>query len=134
MHKYLIVILVFISCNNNNENTSSIKNLTKDDIGISYVEKLHTKNFIEVSHNNDFINILSVKHDIEDSISKRIILDYLDMVNNKTRDYSNQYKIETIKNYAFENDLLEKQVAELLHDYVIYSDSKNRNHNLSTID
>lgn len=53
----------------------------------------------EVYNSNDFVNILNVKYQIVDSICITIIVDYLDVINNQSRVYSNPYKIETIKNY-----------------------------------
>lgn len=101
-----------------------MEELTKEQSHKKYVQSLHRSNLEEVYRNQDFINILSVKYDIADSICTTIIVDYLDVINNKMRDYTNQYKIETIKNYAFENNLQEEQVASLIHHYISYRDSK----------
>ena len=123
-----LFIFFIISCNKpiKDEDEVEIEELTKEQSHKKYVQSLHRSNLEEVYRNQDFINILSIKYDIADSICTTIIVDYLDVFNNKMRDYTNQYKIETIKNYAFENNLQEEQVASLLHDYISYRDSKNK--------
>ena len=119
-----LFIFFIISCNKPIKDEVEIEELTKEQSHKKYVQSLHRSNLEEVYRNQDFINILSVKYDIADSICTTIIVDYLDVINNKMRDYTNQYKIETIKNYAFENNLQEEQLASLLHDYISYRDSK----------
>ena len=120
----LLFMFFIISCNKPIKDEVEIEELTKEQSHKKYVQSLHRSNLEEVYRNQDFINILSVKYDIADSICTTIIVDYLDVINNKMRDYTNQYKIETIKNYAFENNLQEEQLASLLHDYISYRDSK----------
>lgn|SRR5690554_5096362 len=122
--RYFLFIFFIISCNKPIKDEVEIEELTKEQSHKKYVQSLHRSNLEEVYRNQDFINILSVKYDIADSICTTIIVDYLDVINNKMRDYTNQYKIETIKNYAFENNLQEEQLASLLHDYISYRDSK----------
>lgn len=122
--RYFLFIFFIISCNKPIKDEVKIEELTKEQSHKKYVQSLHRSNLEEVYRNQDFINILSVKYDIADSICTTIIVDYLDVINNKMRDYTNQYKIETIKNYAFENNLQEEQLASLLHDYISYRDSK----------
>ena len=119
-----LFIFFIISCNKPIKDEVEIEELTKEQSHKKYVQNLHRSNLEEVYRNQDFINILSVKYDIADSICTTIIVDYLDVINNKMRDYTNQYKIDTIKNYAFENNLQEEQLASLLHDYISYRDSK----------
>lgn len=125
IYRYLLFIILFIvGCNKPNKNAVEIEDPTREKLHKEYVVGLHDRNTEEVYRNQDFINILSVKHQIADSICKTIIVDYLNVINNQSRDFSNQYKIETIKNYAFENDLQEEQVGSLLHDYISYRDFK----------
>lgn len=119
-----LFIFFIISCNKPIKDEVEIEELSKEQSHKKYVQSLHRSNLEEVYRNQDFINILSVKYDIADSICTTIIVDYLDVFNNKMRDYTNQYKIEMIKNYAFENDLQEEKVASLIHDYISYRDSK----------
>src|SRR5690606_39980094 len=111
-----LFIFFIISCNKPIKDEVEIEELTKEQSHKKYVQSLHRSNLEEVYRNQDFINILSVKYDIANSICTTIIVDYLEVINNKMRDYTNQYKIETIKNYAFENNLQEEQVASLLQD------------------
>lgn len=122
--RYFLFIFFIISCNKPIKDEVEIEELTKEQSHKKYIQSLHRSNLEEVYRNQDFINILSVKYDIADSICTTIIVDYLDVINNKMRDYTNQYKIETIKNYAFENDLQEEQVVDLLYDYISYRDAK----------
>ena len=122
--RYFLFIFFIISCNKPIKDEVEIEELTKEQSHKKYVQSLHRSNLEEVYRNQDFINILSVKYDIADSICTTIIVDYLDVINNMMRDYTNQYKIETIKNYAFENNLQEEQVAGLLNDYISYRDTK----------
>lgn len=122
--RYFLFIFFIISCNKPIKDEVEIEELTNEQSHKKYVQSLHRSNLEEVYRNQDFINILSVKYDIANSICTTIIVDYLEVINNKMRDYTNQYKIETIKNYAFENNLQEEQVASLLHDYISYRDSK----------
>lgn len=122
--RYFLFIFFIISCNKPIKDEVEIEELTKEQSHKKYVQSLHRSNLEEVYRNQDFINILSVKYDIADSICTTIIVDYLDVFNNKMRDYTNQYKIEMIKNNAFENDLQEEKVASLIHDYISYRDSK----------
>jgi len=125
IYRCLLFIILFIaSCSKVTESTIRSDEPTREQLHKEYIFNLNNQNIEEVYGNQDFINILSVKHNIADSICTRIIVDYLNVINNKSRNYSNQYKIETIKNYAFENELQEEQVANLLHDYVSYRDSK----------
>ncbi|MBA5791740.1 hypothetical protein H1R17_10995 [Flavobacterium sp. xlx-214] len=123
IYKYLFIILFITSCDRITESKSKIEEPTKEELHKEYILNLHYKNTEEVYKNQNFVNILSVKHNIPDSICVDIITDYLNLINNEARNYTNQYKIETIKNYAFENDLSEKQVANLLHDYLSYKES-----------
>lgn len=125
IYKYLLFIVCFISCNKHTKNTIESDEHLKHELHKEYVFNLHDQNLEEVYRNQDFVNVLSVKHQIADSICTIIIVDYLNVINNQARNYNTQYKIETIKNYAFENDLHEVQVADLLHDYISYRDSKN---------
>lgn len=90
----------------------------KDELYKEHVSQLHENNLSEIHRNQNIINILSVKHSIPDSLCNKILIDYLDMVNNHNRDYSTDYKLEAIKNYALENDITEEQVGSLLYDYV----------------
>lgn len=106
--RYFLFIFFIISCNKPIKDEVEIEELTKEQSHKKYIQSLHRSNLEEVYRNQDFINILSVKYDIADSICTTIIVDYLDVINNKMRDYTNQYKIETIKNYAFENNLQEE--------------------------
>lgn len=127
IYKYLLFIVCLISCNNESHNTVESEEPTREELHKEYILNLHDRNKEEVYRNQDFVNILSVKHNIASSICTTIIVDYLNVINNHSRDYSNQYIVENIKNYAFENDITEEQVANLLHDYVVYRDSKNNN-------
>lgn len=129
-YKYLLFIVFLISCNKDQKNTivgeePTKEEPTKEELHKEYIYNLHDKNIEEVYRNQDFVNILSIKHTIPDSVCTKIIVNYLNVINNQSRNYNNQYKIETIKNYAFENDILEEQVAGLLHDYVSYRDCEN---------
>lgn len=125
-YKYLLFIVCLISCNNEYQNTVESEEPTREELHKEYILNLHDRNTEEVYKNQDFVNILSVKHNIASSICTTIIVDYLNVFNNQARNYSNQYKIETIKNYAFENDLQEEQVVNLLYDYISYRDT-NKN-------
>lgn len=124
IYRYLFILLVLNSCDKITESTIETNRQTKEEIHKEYILNLQDKNIEEVNINQDFVNILSIKHNITDSVCTRIIVDYLNVVNNNSREYSNQYKVETIKNYAFENNLQKEQVANLLHDYINYRDSK----------
>lgn len=123
--RYLCLLLFITSCKKVSESNYQQNQPIKEELKNDYVSKLHDRNLSEVNINRDFVNILSVKHNIPDSICERIIIDYLDLVNNESRNYTNQYKVEAIKNYAFENNLQENQVANLLSDYVSYRNSNN---------
>lgn len=124
IYKYLLFIVCLISCNNESQNTVESEEPTREELHKEYIFNLHNQNIEEAYINQDFVNILSVKYNIADSICTEIIVDYLNVVNNQKRNYTNEYKVETIKNYAFENDLQEEQVAGLLHDYISYRDTK----------
>ena len=89
----LLFIFFIISCNKPIKDEVEIEELTKEQSHKKYVQSLHRSNLEEVYRNQDFINILSVKYDIADSICTTIIVDYLDVINNKMRDYTNKYKI-----------------------------------------
>ena len=124
IYRYLFFILCFTSCNKVIKNAVQSDEPTKEELHKEYIYNLNDQNIEDVYRNQDFVNILSIKHTIPDSVCTKIIVEYLDVVNNQTRTYTNEYKVETIKNHAFENGLQEEQVANLLHDYVSYRDSK----------
>lgn len=124
IYRYLFILLCFASCNEVTRNAIQSDEPTKEELHKEYIFNLHNQNIEEAYINQDFVNILSVKYNIADSICTEIIVDYLNVVNNQKRNYTNEYKVETIKNYAFENDLQEEQVANLLEDYFRYSESK----------
>lgn len=97
IYRYLFILLVMNSCDKITESTIEPNRQTKEEIHKEYILNLQDKNIEEVNINQDFVNILSIKHNITDSVCTRIIVDYLNVVNNNSREYSNQYKVETIK-------------------------------------
>jgi len=70
IYKYLIIILCFISCNKVTQNAVENKEPTREELHKEYILNLHDRNMEEVFRNQDFINILSVKHYIADSCEK----------------------------------------------------------------
>lgn len=96
---------------------------TKYELHKEHVLQLHENNLSEIHRNENIINILSVKHNIPDSVCNKILIDYSDMTKNHSRNYSSDYKYEAIKNYAFEYEITEQQVGSLLYDYINYIDS-----------
>lgn len=124
IYRYLFIVLCFVSCNKVTQNEVQSDEPTKEELHKEYIYNLHDNNVEEVYRNQDFVNILSIKHNIPDSLCTRIIVEYFDVVNNQSRTSTNEYKVATIKNYAFENGITEEQVSKLLHDYVSYRDSK----------
>lgn len=122
-HKFLILILSINSCTSFVDKNSSPESITKEERDKEYSEYLfHLEDEIMYTMvlNEDLINILSVKHNIPVEDCNTILIDYLFMTKNVKKPSTNQYKIEAIKNFAFEHDISEEQVGNLLYDYVNY--------------
>lgn|SRR5690606_1589621 len=124
MYRYLILIVLAIGCTPLPENVPKTEPLIKDEEYKEYVLQLHEQNLYQLEQNKNIINILSVKHNIPLTVCNKILSEYLNMTKNHRRELSNEYKVEAIKNYAFENNILEEQVGNLLYDYLHYIDSK----------
>lgn len=124
MYRYLILIVLVIGCTQLPENVPKTEPLTKDEEYKEYILQLHEQNLYQLEQNENIINILSVKHNIPLTVCNKILSEYLNMTKNHRRELSNEYKVEAIKNYAFENNILEEQVGNLLYDYLHYIDSK----------
>ncbi|WLD23745.1 hypothetical protein NU10_13720 [Flavobacterium dauae] len=124
IYRYLILIVLVIGCTTLPENVNKTKPLTKDEEYKDYVLQLHEQNLYQLEQNKNIINILSVKHNIPLTVCNKILSEYLNMTKNCRRELSNEYKVETIKNYAFENNIPEEEVSNFLYDYLHYIDSK----------
>jgi len=126
IYKYLIFLVVIIGCTPLPDNVTKTEPLTKDEENKEYVLQLHEQNLYQLEKNKNIINILSVKHNIPLSVSNKILLEYLDMSKNYRRELSNEYKVEAINNYAFENDITEEQAGSLLYDYALFVNLNHR--------
>lgn len=128
MYRYLIFLILIIGCNKNtprlvNEGPTDEHRLYKE-----YVLKLDEENTFILTKNEDVIHILSIKNGIDYQSCKIILSDYLNLTKNTRRKFSDDYKIEAIKNLAFEHDITEEQLGNLLFDYLHYINSKNLNY------
>ena len=122
IYRYLIFLVLIIGCTKNTPRIVNEGPTDEDRLYKEYVLKLDAENTFVLTTNEDVIHILSVKNSIDHQSCKIILLDYLNLTKNTRRELSDDYKIEAIKNYAFEHDITEEQVGNLLYDYLNYID------------
>src|SRR5690606_32536055 len=124
MHRYLIFLVLIIGCTRSTPRIVNEEPVDEDKLYKEYLLKLDEENTFMLAKNEDVIQILSIKNCIDHRSCKIILLDYLNLTKNTRRELSDDYKIEAIKNLAFEHDITEEQVGNLLYDYLHYIDSK----------
>jgi len=120
MYRYLIFLILIIGCNKNSPRLVNEGPTDEDRLYKEYVLKLDEENTFILTKNEDVIHILSIKNGIDYQSCKIILSDYLNLTKNTRRKFSDDYKIEAIKNLAFEHDITEEQLGNLLFDYLHY--------------
>lgn len=126
MYRYLFFFVLVIGCTPLPDNIAKTEPLTKDEEYKEYVLQLHEQNLYQLEQNKNIINVLSVKHNIPLTVCNKILSEYLNMTKNHRRELSNEYKVEAIKNYAFEDNIPEEQVSNFLYDYNLYVTLKRK--------
>ena len=122
MYRYLFFLVLIIGCNKNTPRIVNEEPNDEDRFYKEYVLKLDSENTFILTKNEDVIHILSIKNGIEYQSCKIILLDYLNLTKNSKRKLSDDYKFEAIKNLAFEHNITEEQLGNLLYDYLNYID------------